>query len=151
RGDGIGHRHQWRMQRRRHRPHHVIADEHREHENRQPEDERIHYVWHRMHGAAARGRNDIELRENRESHHDWLLPWSPSPRGGEMIHAALFGLKFGCTTAPSRVSAVAFTMSSSQLIESALVFLSISTSRNASRFLAYRLDAVAASRPGTLL
>src|SRR5262249_3101357 len=75
----------------------------------------------------------------------------PPQGGGEMIHVALFGLKFGCTTAPSRVSAVAFTMSSSQLIESALVFLSISTSRNASRFLAYRLDAVAASRPGTLL
>src|SRR5208282_3653928 len=37
RGDGVGHRHQWRVQRRRHRPHHVVADEHRQHENRKAE------------------------------------------------------------------------------------------------------------------
>src|SRR4029453_8230400 len=37
RGDRIRHRHQRRMQRRRHRPHHEIADENREDENRQPE------------------------------------------------------------------------------------------------------------------
>src|SRR6476659_9127571 len=39
RGDRVGHRHQRRMQRRVHRPHHEIADENRKHENRQPEDE----------------------------------------------------------------------------------------------------------------
>ena len=35
RGDGVGHAHQRRVQRRRHAPHHVIADEDRQHENRQ--------------------------------------------------------------------------------------------------------------------
>src|SRR5882724_8765966 len=44
RGDGVGHRHQRRMQRRRHRPDHVVADEHRQHENRQPEHEGINGV-----------------------------------------------------------------------------------------------------------
>src|SRR6202021_1224370 len=37
RGDRVGHRHQRRVQRRRHRPHHEIADEHPQHENRQRE------------------------------------------------------------------------------------------------------------------
>jgi hypothetical protein len=45
RRDGVGHRHQRRVQRRRHRPHHVIADEHREHEDRQPEHEGV-YRFH---------------------------------------------------------------------------------------------------------
>src|SRR5580765_7011481 len=34
RGDRVGHRHQRRMQRRGHRPDHVVADEHRQHEDR---------------------------------------------------------------------------------------------------------------------
>ena len=38
RGDGVGHRHQRRVQRRRHAPDHVVADEDRQHEDRQAED-----------------------------------------------------------------------------------------------------------------
>ena len=41
RGNRVGDRHQRRVQRRRHRPDDVIADEHRQRENRQPEHERI--------------------------------------------------------------------------------------------------------------
>ena len=41
RGDGVGHRHQRRVQRRRHAPDHVVADEDRQHEDRQAKDERI--------------------------------------------------------------------------------------------------------------
>src|SRR5664279_4667265 len=41
RGDGVGHRHQWRVQRRCHRPDDVVADEHRQHEDREPEYEGI--------------------------------------------------------------------------------------------------------------
>ena len=37
----VGDRHQRRVQRRGHRPDHVVADEDRQHEDRQPEDERI--------------------------------------------------------------------------------------------------------------
>ena len=41
RGDRVGHRHQRRVQRRRHRPDHVVADEDRQHEDREPEHEGI--------------------------------------------------------------------------------------------------------------
>src|SRR5579863_8127668 len=41
RGDRVGHRHQRRVQRGGHRPHHEIADKYREYENRQPEHEGI--------------------------------------------------------------------------------------------------------------
>ena len=41
RRDRVGHRHQRRMQRGRHAPHHVIADEDREHEDREAEHEGI--------------------------------------------------------------------------------------------------------------
>ena len=41
RRNGVGLGHQRRVQRRRHRPHHVVADEDRERENREPEHERI--------------------------------------------------------------------------------------------------------------
>src|SRR5579864_8470691 len=154
RGDGVGHRHQRRVQRRRHRPDHVIADEHREHEDRQPEHERVNDVARRMCRAAAYG-GEIELGQDRERYHPqspsfpspcgegwgWgsrgggrastsvtylTTPPPPSPQGGgSRNYAALFGWKLGCTMAPSRVSAVALTMSSSQLTASALVFLSI--------------------------
>src|SRR5207237_8750520 len=66
-------------------------------------------------------------------------------------YAALFGWKFGCTTAPSLVSTVALTISSSQLTASALAFLSTRMSRKLYRFLAYRPDADAASRPAMLV
>src|ERR1700686_4712970 len=52
RGDRISHRHQRRMQRRRHRPHHEIADEHGEHENRQPEHEGGDGLRERIHGGS---------------------------------------------------------------------------------------------------
>ena len=70
RGDGVGHRHQRRVQRRRHRPHDVVADEDREHEDRQAEHERIDRVGNRVDRAAAGGGNNVELCEDRESHHD---------------------------------------------------------------------------------
>src|ERR1700730_5881776 len=41
RGNSISHRHQRGMQRRRHRPHHEVADENREHEDREAEYEGI--------------------------------------------------------------------------------------------------------------
>src|ERR1700704_946684 len=48
----VGHRHQRRVQRRRHRPHHEIADEHGEHENRQPEHEGIDGLRDMIHGGS---------------------------------------------------------------------------------------------------
>src|SRR4029079_8478372 len=100
------------MQRRRHRPDHVIADEHRQHEDRQPEHEGVDGVERGTgHGEAPK------------------VISAPS-------YAALCGMKFGCTTAPSRVSAVDLTISSSQLTASFFSFLSIRISRKVSRFLA---------------
>src|SRR5260370_306867 len=52
RGDRIRHRHQRGMQRRRHRPHHEIADEHGEDENRQPEHEGINDLGYMLHGFS---------------------------------------------------------------------------------------------------
>src|SRR5215210_3551628 len=51
RGDRVGHRHQRRMQGRRHRPHNEVADEHGEHENREPEHEGIDGLCNMIHGA----------------------------------------------------------------------------------------------------
>ena len=54
RRDRIGHAHQRRVQRRRHAPHHVVADEDRQHENRQAEDERDRWLpWPLPISAAA--------------------------------------------------------------------------------------------------
>src|SRR4029077_6280271 len=78
--------------------------------------------------------------------HYHVIPFRHSPAP----HAALLGAKFGCTTAPSRVSAVALTISSSHLMAGAFVSLSPRISRNAGRLLAYRLDAEAGMRPATL-
>src|SRR4051812_6713227 len=50
-------------------------------------------------------------------------------RSQHRSHAALFGANAGCTTAPLCVSAVALTISSSQLTASTWVFLSIKISR----------------------
>src|SRR3954464_14923469 len=90
RGDRIRHRHQRRVQRRGHRPHHEIADENGENEDRQPEDEGIDDLCDMLHDGS---------------------PYA-------------FGWKFGWMTAPSRVSAVALTSSSSQFTASALLVLS---------------------------
>ena len=76
-------------------------------------------------------------------------PLTLPDKGREIDYAAVFGLKFGCTIAPSRVSVVPLMISSSQLTASALVFLSIMVSRKVSRFLAYSAEADAARRPGT--
>src|SRR5689334_22855000 len=51
RGDRVGDRHQRRVQRGGHRPNHEIADEHGEHENRQPEHEGIDGLREMIHGA----------------------------------------------------------------------------------------------------
>ena len=59
RGDGVGHRHQRRVQRRRHAPDHVIADEDRQHEDRQAEDERVDDAAGR---AGCRGDNKSAAR-----------------------------------------------------------------------------------------
>src|SRR4051812_16299092 len=99
RRDRVGHRHQRRVQRGRHRPHHEIADEHREHENRQPEHEGIDGLCDVIHGGA---------------------PYA-------------FGWKFGWMTAPSLVSAVALTSSSSQFTASAFEVLSIIVSMKEKR------------------
>ena len=53
-----------------------------------------------------------------------------------LLQAALLGWKLGCTTAPSLVSAVALTISSSQLTASFFSFLSTRISRNANTFFA---------------
>src|ERR1700739_3061857 len=52
RGDRVGHRHQRRMQRRGHRPHHEIADEHGQHENRKPEHEGVDGLCDMIHGGS---------------------------------------------------------------------------------------------------
>src|SRR5882724_7102786 len=52
RGDRIRHRHQRRMQRGGHRPHHEIADEHGEDENRQPEYKGIDDLGNVLHGFS---------------------------------------------------------------------------------------------------
>ncbi len=44
RGDGVGDGHQRRMQRRRHRPHHIVADEDRQHEDTEAEDQWVDRV-----------------------------------------------------------------------------------------------------------
>src|SRR5580692_8713249 len=98
RGDRVGHAHQRRMQRRRHRPHHEIADEHGKHENRQPEHEGIDGLREMLHGFSS-----------------------------------YFGWKFGWMTAPSLVSAVALTSSSSQFTASALLALSTMVSMKLNR------------------
>src|SRR5258705_14007848 len=77
------------MQRRGHRPHHEIADEDGEDEDRQPEHEGIDGLCNMIHGGSPK--------------------------------AVYLGWKFGWMTAPSLVSAVAFTSSSSQLTASALL------------------------------
>src|SRR5260370_2873776 len=51
-GDRVAHRHQRRMQGGGHRPHHEIADEHGEHENRQPEHEGIDGLRDMIHGGS---------------------------------------------------------------------------------------------------
>src|SRR5437667_12284203 len=52
RGDRVGHGHQRRMQCGRHRPHHEIADEYREDENRQPEHKGIDDLGDMLHGFS---------------------------------------------------------------------------------------------------
>jgi hypothetical protein len=54
RGNRVGDRHQRRVQRRRHRPDHIVADENRQHENRKPEDERIDRAAGLRHGPPPR-------------------------------------------------------------------------------------------------
>src|SRR5690606_20179976 len=46
-GNGVGHSHQRRVQRRRHAPHHIIADEDGQHEDGQAEDGGIDVFHHK--------------------------------------------------------------------------------------------------------
>src|SRR4051794_18964881 len=50
--DRVGHRHQRRVQGRRHRPHNEVADEHGQHENREPEHEGIDGLCDMVHGGS---------------------------------------------------------------------------------------------------
>src|SRR6195952_372300 len=52
RGDRVGHRHQRGVQRRGYRPHHEIADEHGENENREPEHKGIDGLRDMIHGGS---------------------------------------------------------------------------------------------------
>src|ERR1700757_5255261 len=52
RGNRVGDGHQRRVQRRGHRPHHEVTDEHGEHENRQPEYEGIDGLRDMIHGGS---------------------------------------------------------------------------------------------------
>src|SRR5439155_10463411 len=71
---------------------------------------------------------------------DMLHGWSP-----------YFGWKFGWMTAPSLVSAVAFTSSSSQFTASALLALSTIVSMKLNKLRAYRLEPDCATWPATLV
>ena len=143
-GDGVGHRHQRRMQRRRHRPHHVVADEDGEDEDREPEDEGVDRPAGRRRDAVADrlrrlvgealGRHRGVLRRRRRipglvgrgaRRLDQLFG------GHRLHHDPPFGANAGCTTAPSRVRLVALTSSSSQLTASVLFALSIIVSTKA--------------------
>ena len=65
RRDGVGDRHQRRVQRRRHAPHHVVADEDRDHEHHELVDERAHVAaaggegWEWAEARAQRRRSAI--------------------------------------------------------------------------------------------
>ena len=108
----VGDRHQRRMQRRRHPPDHVIADEAGQHEDGEQE--------HEGRVGDALGHLASGFRDG----------------GGSMGSALPYALKFGWMIWPSRVSATPFTISSSQLILRPLVSLSIRRVRKFSRFLA---------------
>ena len=88
--NGVGDAHQRRMQRRRHPPDDVVADEHRQHEDGEEEDERI-----------VPRRRPVRMGQ------------SPAAGAGAAAN-------WGWTTAPSRVSSVALTISSAGSILSAL-------------------------------
>src|SRR5258708_2970989 len=65
RGSRVGPPHRRRVPPRGHRPPHVVADAHRQHEDGEPEHERIDgAAGHRMGGAAARGRDDVQLGQH---------------------------------------------------------------------------------------
>ncbi len=148
RRDGVGDAHQRRVERRRHRPHHVIADEDRQHEDRQPEDERDrsrrrtpHAPRRLPHRARASWPSAIcaacsaalcacsaALRRGlrrvlRLSGPPGSVPRCPSGRA--LLPQPRFGANAGLMIAPSAVSSVAATISSSRLMSSAFVSLSI--------------------------
>ena len=152
RGDGVGHRHQRRVQRRRHRPDDVVADEDRQDEDGEAEDEGIDRPAGRRMGGGAGGDGElvgIDLRRvgglpapcrRRPGPFRGVArvypasscltlarrarPASPGIKGRQVAAGAglggagfvgtALGWKAGCTMAPSRVSSVALTSSSSQ-------------------------------------
>src|SRR5712675_3543240 len=88
---------------------------------------------HRPHHEIADEHGENENRQPEDRGVDGL---------GDMLHGCspYFGWKFGWMTAPSLVSAVAFTSSSSQFTASDLLALSTMVSMNENRLRAYRLE-----------
>ena len=142
RGNRVGHRHQRRVQRRRHRPDDVIADEDGQHENRSRKTKGSMAPPARHVGRRASHVRDlvgIGLRRDRQR--AARLAAAACAFIDEAARACVESLrrcsfsssvrqdrrfwKFGCTSAPSLVSKVALTISSSQSTASAPVFLSI--------------------------
>src|SRR5690606_7526996 len=136
RGNGVGNAHQRGMEGRCDAPDHEIADENGQHEDGQPEGEGVNRA---AQGAMGNGRTQIGGGfKNSAVHHASPSGASATFCGGGVSGAFLGGsvavlVKLGCTTARSRVSTVALTSSSSQLMASSFVVLSTSVSMNARR------------------
>ena len=144
-GDGVGHRHQRRVQRRRHRPDHVVADEDRQHEDREAEDEGVDRPAGRRRDAVAGASAAWSAKPSAAtaaSCAGWRpRPWPCRPRrapprpacSGVIVAITILpsAAKAGWTTAPSRVRLVALTSSSSQLTASVFFALSIIVSTKA--------------------
>ena len=126
------------MERRRHRPDDVIADEDRQHEDRQPEDEGVDgAAGRRMDRAADRIGGLVGEALRRDRRVDGGIRRGLRRVGGRLRrrggllgghrlhHSPPFSAKAGWTTAPSRVRFVALISSSSQSIASAFFSLSI--------------------------
>src|SRR5882672_10579408 len=127
-------------------------------EHRADHDHRRDRVGHRHQRRMQRGghRPDHEVadehgkHENRQPEHEGIDGLCNMIHGGSP-KAVYLGWKFGWMTAPSLVSAVAFTSSSSQLTASALLGLSTMVSMKLNKLRAYRLEADCAMRPATMV
>ena len=150
RRNGVGHTHQRRVQRRRHAPHHVEADEARQHEDGEKAEEiglrdggladddlgRVAGELRRLRGQLRRLLGKLRRLINKSCRfHDYLA----SP------------VSIGFTTFPSRVSKVPLTVSSSQSNLNVLFSLSTWGLRKFRIFRANKELASLARRPGTLI
>ena len=173
RGDRVGDRHQRRVQRRRHRPDDVIADEDRQHEDRELEDEgvdRPRTACRPLRRLAPIICSTPELRPgsprraslrrcivllddvlvHQASRPLRRLALAVQPRAGGRRRRLFDLAKFGWTTSPSRVSSVAFTSSSSKSIFERLRLLVDHRLDEGVEVLGVEREAEAAMRPGTL-